>query len=391
MHGLLQSLQPRAECGRVVLQLRPAQADETQLCAHARVRIQRHVSQRRLDTADVCKKLRRTDFLCKGVERSRIVSAGEQLSAAARRDSLHQYVPQQHAQLIQQRRRVFPVLPELAEQHQRLRCVSCCDASQQLRRTQMPGKPHCREHNLRGDVLAAGALVQQRQRVAHPAVRQPRQQRGGVVLQVDLLLPSHIAQPRRDLLGGNALEAVPLAAGQDRCRDLVQFRRRQNEHQMLRRLFENFQQRVERRGAEHMHLVNDVHAFFDVCRGEDRFVAQGAHVVHAVVGRRVQLHHVEHRAVVDAAAGRAPVARIAVHRVLTVDRLSQNFGAGGLARAARADKQVCMGQPPGLHLMLQRFGDMGLPDHVVKRFRTPFAVKRLIHADDSPPSKNQKT
>ena len=53
----------------------------------------------------------------------------------------------------------------------------------------------------------------------------------------------------------------------------MQLRRRQNEHQMLWRLFENFQQRVERGSAEHVHLVDDVRAPFDVGRGEDRFVA----------------------------------------------------------------------------------------------------------------------
>ena len=72
-------------------------------------------------------------------------------------------------------------------------------------------------------------------------------------------------------------------------------------------------------------------------------------------------------AVVDAAAGGALIAGIAVDRVLAVDRLGQDLGAGGLAGAARADEQVGMGQPSGLDLLFQRLGNMLLTDDVVKR------------------------
>ena len=99
----------------------------------------------------------------------------------------------------------------------------------------------------------------------------------------------------------------------------------------------------------------------------------------AVVGRGVELDHVEDRPVVDAAAGGALIARIAVDRVLAVDRLGQDLGAGGLAGAARADEQVGMGQPSGLDLLFQRLGNMLLTDDVVKRLRPVFAVESLIH------------
>ena len=74
----------------------------------------------------------------------------------------------------------------------------------------------------------------------------------------------------------------------------------------------------------------------------------------------------------------ALIARIAVDRMLAVDRLGQNLGAGGLAGAARADEQVGMGQPSGLDLLFQRLGNMLLTDDVRKRFRSPFSVKRHI-------------
>lgn len=81
---------------------------------------------------------------------------------------------------------------------------------------------------------------------------------------------------------------------------------------MLRRLFKDLQQSIERRVAEHVHLVDDIHALAHAGGGKHRLIAQGAHIVDAVVGRGVKLDHVEDRPVVDAAAGGALVARIAV-------------------------------------------------------------------------------
>ena len=149
---------------------------------------------------------------------------------------------------------------------------------------------------------------------------------------------------------------------------------RQNEQHMLGRLLKRLEQRIERADREHMHLVDDEHTFFDLCGGIARLITQVADIVHAVVGSRVDLGHIEHRAVQNAAARRALVARVAVHRVLAVDRACQDLGAGGLARAARAGEQVGMAQPPGLELRAQGIRDMLLADHVRERLRPPLAV-----------------
>mgnify|MGYP000108003775 CR=1 FL=1 len=124
-----------------------------------------------------------------------------------------------------------------------------------------------------------------------------------------------------------------------------------------------------------MHLINDIDLIFPLCRRIFHFLANLADVVHAVVGRGVQLDHVEDRPVVDAAAGGAPVARVAVDRMLAVDRLGQDLGTGGLAGPARADEQVGMGQTPGLDLLFERLGNMLLTDDVVKGLRAVFAVR----------------
>ena len=128
-----------------------------------------------------------------------------------------------------------------------------------------------------------------------------------------------------------------------------------------------------------MDFVHDVDAALDLGGRIDRLVAQGADAVHAVVGRGVELHHVEKAAAFDAEAARAAVAGVAVHGAFAVDRLGENFGAGGLARAARAGEEIGVREPPLSDLTLQRRGDMLLPHHVRKRLGPPLAVKRLIH------------
>ena len=143
---------------------------------------------------------------------------------------------------------------------------------------------------------------------------------------------------------------------------------------MFGRLLERLEQRVKCADREHVHLVDDEHTLFDLRRGITRLITQVADIVHAVVGSRVDLGHIKHRAVQNAAARRALVARVAVHRVLAVDRARQDLGAGGLARAARAGEQVGMAQPPGLELRAQGIRDMLLADHVCKRLRPPLAV-----------------
>ena len=152
---------------------------------------------------------------------------------------------------------------------------------------------------------------------------------------------------------------------------------------MLGRLLQDLEQCVERGRRKHVDFVDDIHAFFYLRGRIDGLVTQRAHAVHAVVRRRVQLDHVEQPPALDAKAARAAVAGVAVFRMLAVDRARKYFGAGRLARAARAGEKIGVRQPPLRHLALQGLGDVLLTDHVGKCFGTPLAVKRLIHPQPS--------
>ena len=216
--------------------------------------------------------------------------------------------------------------------------------------------------------------VEHGKRVSHGAVRQPSDQACRTFGQRNALTCRNIQQPAGNILRTDPAEIEPLTARQNGRRYLVQLGGSQNEQNVLRRLLECFEQRIERTDGQHVYLVDDEHTLADLCRRVARLIAQVADIVHTVVGRRVNLGHVQHRAVQNAAARRTLVARIAVHRMLAVDCAREDLRTGGLAGAARACKQICMAQTSGLQLRAQRVCDMLLPDHIRKRLRPPFAV-----------------
>ena len=135
--------------------------------------------------------------------------------------------------------------------------------------------------------------------------------------------------------------------------------------------------------GQHVDLVHDVYPLLHVGGGVDGLVPQGPDLVHAVVGGGVQLQHIQKAAVLDAHAGRALAAGVAVHRVLTVDGLGQDLGAGGLAGAPGAGEEVGVGGAALRHLLLQGLGDVGLADDVRERLGPPFAVQGLIQGTTS--------
>ena len=96
--------------------------------------------------------------------------------------------------------------------------------------------------------------------------------------------------------------------------------------------------------------------------------------VGAVVGSGIDLQHIHAGAGIDGLAAFAAVAGIAVFRFQTVDRLSQNFGAGGLTGAPGAGEQIGMAHPSGGDLRLQGLGHRHLPRNIIKGLRTVFPI-----------------
>ena len=219
-----------------------------------------------------------------------------------------------------------------------------------------------------------GTGVQNGQRIAQGTVGQAGNELRTVRGQFQLFLPCDILHPAGDVLRPDAGEVVPLAAGKNGGRHLLNFGRGQNENDVGRRFFQRLQQGVEGRCGQHVHLVDDVYLILTGTGGVGGFVAQVADIVHAVVGSRVHLHHIEDAAVVDALANFAFAAGVAVDRMQTVDRLGENFCAGGLAGAAHAGEQIGVAHAVCRDLVLQGRDDGTLAHHVLKALGSPLAV-----------------
>ena len=154
------------------------------------------------------------------------------------------------------------------------------------------------------------------------------------------------------------LSAATATAGIARTKDLINWER-------LPDLKSKSQQRNV---VLHPEFVDGKYAFYT--RPQDGFIdaGSGGGIGWALVD------DIEHAAVLDALADLAHTARIAVLGIEAVCRLCQNFGAGGLARTARACEQVGVCEPVFDDFVFQRGRDMLLTGDVVKGFRSPFAV-----------------
>ena len=180
-------------------------------------------------------------------------------------------------------------------------------------------------------------LIEHAQPIANRSVRTVGQQLQRTVGQAHALFRADAAHTLHQQRLRYALEVEAQAPGKNGRREFLRLSGRQNEHHVLRRLFQSFEQCVERAGREHMHLVNDIDLFAADGRRILDALAQLADILDAVVRCRVDLDHVHEGALADGTAVRACTAGSPL-RVLvqTVDALGENARGRCLARTARA-------------------------------------------------------
>ncbi len=239
--------------------------------------------------------------------------------------------------------------------------------------------------------FAAGigdGLIEQRQRVAHAALRglgdQPQRRRlgGGFFLLQD------VSEMGVDRLARHLLQIELQATRQHRDRYFLRIGGGEDELDVLGWLLESFQHRIECLLGQHMHFVDDEYLEAPARRRIDRVVLQFAHVVDAGVGGSVDLDQVDEAAAVDLGAGGANAAWGGSDAGLAVERLGKNARERGLAHAARAGEQIGMVQP----LLLQRMGERAhhvfLPHQGGEITRAPLAREDLVtHAEILPASR----
>ena len=177
-----------------------------------------------------------------------------------------------------------------------------------------------------------------------------------------------------------ALEIELLAAGANGNRDRLRLGRRQNKHDIVRRLFEGFEKCVFGVRRQLVRFVNDENFVAHFHRAVADGFAHFLNVGDAAVAGGVHLDNVDTRPRRDrytrgafiAGFGRGPVGRQAVQG------FGEKAGNRGFRRAARPGKQVAVGDAPRRKRVLQRAGNVSLPHHVAKRLRAILAVQGLV-------------
>ena len=101
-------------------------------------------------------------------------------------------------------------------------------------------------------------LVEERQPVADRAVGGTRDDADRFRFDGNLFALGDIREMRRELVDIEPAQVEALAARQNRHRNLADLRRREDETNVLGRLFQRLQQRVEGVLREHVHFVDDV-------------------------------------------------------------------------------------------------------------------------------------
>ena len=217
-------------------------------------------------------------------------------------------------------------------------------------------------------------LVEDGKGIAHSAIGLLRNDMQAFIIDRNVFPRSDGPQVPDDIGNADAVEIVGLAAGEDGGEDFVLLGGGENENGVCRRLFQRFQEGIERLRGEHMDLIDDIHAVLTHLRRDLHLVHQRLDIFHAIVRGRIQL--------VDAVGpsfleGDARFALAAGFHLLVgmraVDGFGEDTGRGGLAHAARAAEQIGVRQFAPQDGILEGFGDGILADQFFERVRPVFA------------------
>ena len=237
-------------------------------------------------------------------------------------------------------------------------------------------------------------LVHHGQRVTRRTTARSHHQRIHVVGDRHVLLADDALQQPAHQIRRQQPERIVVGARPDGGQHLLRLRGRENENEVLRRLLHDLQQRIEALRRDHVRLVDDEDAVPRLRRRVHRLVAQIAHVVDAVVRRRVELHHVEVARATrpQRHARRALSARRRRRPLHAVEAARQNARRRRLAATARPREQVRMVDPVRGPVRATRFqgrgqgvGHVPLPHDLGKRRWTILPVQSHAPSLPAPP------
>ena len=240
--------------------------------------------------------------------------------------------------------------------------------------------PEHRAHDGVADLTGTvgDGLVEQRQRIAHRAMRAAGDQRQRRRVGGDAFGLEDEPQPFDDQRRRQLLEVELQAAGENRDRDLLRIGRRQHELHVFGRLLERFQHRVERRLGQHVDFVDQVDLVAPRRRRVARVVEYFPHVVDAGVRRRVELQQVDEPAGVDVGARRADAAGRRGDAGGAVEALGQDARNRRLADTPGSGEEIRVVQAPALQRVGQRLDDVLLTGELGEDLGPPLAGQNLI-------------
>ena len=175
------------------------------------------------------------------------------------------------------------------------------------------------------------------------------------VIEGEALLLAHVDEVCAHLVRRDGVEVEALHARENGGEDLLRIGRTHDEDDVRRRLLERLEQRVERRGRQHVDLVDDV----DLVTATDGRVVDAvddllAHVVDARAACRVELVDIRVLAGSDEATLLAGAIRQVTLALLAHEGLREDARHGGLAGTTRAAEEVRMARAALAHGTLER-------------------------------------
>jgi len=168
------------------------------------------------------------------------------------------------------------------------------------------------------------------------------------------------------------------AARQHRYRDFLRVGGREHELDVLGRLLERLEQRVETAARKHVHFVYQVDLVTPDTRCIGDVVEQFPGVINTGARGRVDFDQIEKAALVYFGTRTAASAGRCRHALFAIEALGQYACEGGLANASGAGEQVGVVQSTGVERIDQGPQDMLLPRNLGKGPRTPLSREDLV-------------
>ena len=186
-------------------------------------------------------------------------------------------------------------------------------------------------------------------------------------------------QAANDVVGADAPEVEPLAAGDDGRQEFLRVGRGEDETGVRGRLFQRLQEGVCGRAGDLVRFVDDVDLRAKLGGRVADALPEIADVVDAAIAGRVDLDDIGRRTGVDGLAVRARVAGALARIVVqAVDGFGEHPRRRGFPGAARTAEEIGMGDPIEPDGVLQCADDVLLTDELiaVERLRAILAIQR---------------